>query len=93
MAECSKCIHSCVCKTADSCDGYVSGCEHFVPANWIPSNADCIRAMSDEELREFLCNNTKCEVCKFELWGGCNLRNWLKQPADMRGEEDETSLH
>ena len=29
MAECSKCINNAVCKTADSCDGYVSGFEHF----------------------------------------------------------------
>ena len=26
---CSKCIHKAVCKTAESCDGYVSGCKHF----------------------------------------------------------------
>lgn len=30
MNECTKCIHHPVCKTAESCDGYVSGCEHFV---------------------------------------------------------------
>ncbi len=29
MNECTKCIHHPVCKTAESCDGYVSGCEHF----------------------------------------------------------------
>jgi hypothetical protein len=29
MAECKKCIHNAVCKTAESCDGYVSGCKHF----------------------------------------------------------------
>ena len=28
--ECTKCIHKEVCKTAESCDGYVSGCKHFV---------------------------------------------------------------
>ena len=27
--ECTKCIHKEVCKTAESCDGYVSGCKHF----------------------------------------------------------------
>ena len=27
--DCTKCIHKAVCKTAESCDGYVSGCEHF----------------------------------------------------------------
>ena len=28
--ECTKCIHKAVCKTAESCDGFVSGCKHFV---------------------------------------------------------------
>lgn len=28
--ECTKCIHKEVCKTAESCDGFVSGCKHFV---------------------------------------------------------------
>lgn len=32
--ECTKCIHKAVCKTAQSCDGYVSGCEHF-KGGWI----------------------------------------------------------
>ena len=32
--ECTKCIHKAVCKTAESCDGYVSGCEHF-KGGWI----------------------------------------------------------
>lgn len=27
--ECTKCIHKAVCKTAESCDGFVSGCTHF----------------------------------------------------------------
>jgi hypothetical protein len=32
--ECTECIHHPVCKTAESCDGYVSGCKHFNPG-WI----------------------------------------------------------
>lgn len=31
--ECTKCIHNAVCKTAESCDGCVSGCKHF--KGWI----------------------------------------------------------
>ena len=46
-----------------------------------PTNADRIRAMTDEDLKEFLCSITKCEVCQFEAWGGCELLEWLKQPA------------
>ena len=56
-----------------------------VPSNCKPmpmTNADRIRAMTDEELREFLCSITKCEVCRFEAWGGCELLKWLQQPAE-----------
>ena len=30
MAICGKCIHLDVCKTADSCDGHVPRCKHFM---------------------------------------------------------------
>ena len=46
------------------------------------TNADRIRAMSDEELKEFICSILQCEFCKFEGWGGCELLEWLKQPAE-----------
>ena len=46
------------------------------------TNADRIRTMSDEELKEFLCSIMKCEFCKFEGWGGCELLEWLRQPAE-----------
>lgn len=65
------------------------------PSNYKPkpqTNADRIRAMSDEELAKIiicpkqvcdklhiLVGRTDCEACSLE---------WLKQPADMRGEED-----
>ena len=53
------------------------------------TNADRIRAMSDEELCEFLCQYSFFEMCD----EGCNdctykgkcderLLEWLKQPAD-----------
>ena len=47
----------------------------------IPSNADKIRAMSDEELKEFICSNSQCKFCKFERWGRCELLEWLQQPV------------
>lgn len=31
--ECTNCIHKAVCKTAESCDGYVPGCKHFKEEN------------------------------------------------------------
>lgn len=46
------------------------------------TNADRIRAMSDEELKDFLCSILQCEFCKFEGWGGCECLKWLQQPAE-----------
>ena len=45
------------------------------------TNADRIRAMSDEELKKFICSMFKCEFCDFELGERCGLLNWLQQPA------------
>ena len=47
----------------------------------MPSNADKIRAMTDEELKEFICSNSQCKFCKFERWGRCELLEWLQQPV------------
>ena len=66
----------------------------------IETNADRIRAMSDEELTDaWIRDNTICHRCAY--WGECEcdefvtnekcregILEWLKQPADMRGEED-----
>ena len=30
MSDCGKCLHVDVCKTADSCDGKVPNCKHFL---------------------------------------------------------------
>ena len=46
------------------------------------NNADKIRSMSDEELKEFICSILQCKFCKFEGFGGCELLEWLQQPAE-----------
>lgn len=62
-----------------------------------PTNADRIRAMSDEELAEFLCDRT--ENCNLGYCPGADLCNcvdgkangylkWLKQPAEGGGMRD-----
>ena len=44
MAYCGKCLHLDVCKTADSCDGHVPKCKHFMDKDkyaaqeWIPAS-------------------------------------------------------
>ena len=46
------------------------------------TNADRIRAMSDGELKEFICSNSQCKFCKFERWGRCELLEWLQHPCE-----------
>ena len=46
------------------------------------TNGDRIRSMNDEELQAFVCSILQCEFCKFEGWGGCELLEWLQQPAE-----------
>lgn len=45
------------------------------------TNADKIRAMNDEELKEFICSISQCKFCKFEGWGRCELLERLQQPV------------
>lgn len=52
----------------------------------VPTNADHIRAMSDEEMKDFLCSILQCEFCKFEGWGGCECLEWLKAPYKEKEE-------
>ena len=49
------------------------------------TNADRIRGMGDEELKEFICSILQCKFCKFEGWGGCELLEQLQQPAEEDG--------
>lgn len=62
-------------------DKVTSWCVEGPCGDQMPSNADKIRAMSDEELKEFICSNSQCKFCKFERWGRCELLEWLKQPV------------
>lgn len=50
------------------------------------TNADRVRAMSDEELAKFICSHLKCNTCDFAGWV-CSLRDWLKQPAEEGDHE------
>lgn len=70
-----------ICENPTKC----SGCRYFDFTggyNETTTNADRIRAMSDEELKDFLCSILQCEFCKFEGWGGCECLEWLQQKAE-----------
>ena len=59
------------------CSACMSGDDHFRPAkpkNKQMTNADRIRAMSDEELAEFLIDLADD--------GNLRIREWLQQPAE-----------
>jgi hypothetical protein len=56
----------------------------------VPTNADRIRAMSDEELGKFLGECKFCDICdegcdNCTYHGDCDKRllDWLKQPAEV----------
>lgn len=104
--DCSTCKHDYdddCCPVKPPCDNCVQ-CSHSAPTNWEPAdyykpdtNADRIRAMTDEELAAILnafsayfdeCNRSSsvvdCNDC--ELNELCSLRegealNWLRQPV------------
>lgn len=54
----------------------------------IPSNADRIRVMTDEELANFLFTNVDCSTCTMH-GGGCSvdcekwILSWLKAPVEV----------
>ena len=44
------------------------------------TNADRIRAMSDEELKDWYCKNRDCGDCDLCRPFGCRFKDWLQQP-------------
>ena len=66
------------------CDILCADCQHYDNTGgkkW-QTNADRIRAMSDEELSTLLCDISDCSHCRWGEYSGCTVREWLKQPAE-----------
>ena len=72
---------------------YIDGPEGKEPSNWKPkpmTNADRIRAMTDEELAKFIPDWSYTNACKCDEqpYVDCNnecekcVAEWLKQPAE-----------
>ena len=87
MSNCKLCLADCAFKGKDMKKG---NCKGYIPM----SNADRIRAMSDEELSEFISHieigdfgqqvygKTFCDMCKGQYeCDDCRLW-WLQQPAE-----------
>ena len=83
MSNCKLCLADCAFKGKDMKKG---NCKGYIPM----SNADRIRAMSDEELAEFMAIPCQCEVRpKRDGFRECGndlclqyLLKWLQQPAE-----------
>lgn len=66
-------------------DNYNSWCVEGPCTDRVPSNADRIRAMSDEELGRFLATveNRRSAAGGGAIWkGAAHAIDWLKQPAE-----------
>ena len=86
MGICEKCKNTMCRRKRDD----ITGCSLFIAKDTkVLTNGDRIRAMSDEELAEFIVDFELCDVCSKE----CNalidnedcdqqLLKWLKQPAE-----------
>ena len=90
MAHCKDCIHFNVCEAFGKTvkfhvdDGV---CLHFAKDINVPTNADRIRAMSDEELIGFLVQfqeETINRFARFEFPNYSATADWLQQPAEKK---------
>ena len=78
--KCNNLVNDWCKKVIDSPDQDMQrDCQYFCEK----TNADRIRAMTDEELKKFICSMFKCEFCDFELGERCGLLNWLQMPAEV----------
>ena len=78
--ECTKCIHNAVCKTAESCDGCVSGCKHF-------KEEKRGRWMREQILIGVEYSCSACGGCKHSIASYHSCMNYCPIcGADMKGE-------
>ena len=87
------------CKKYDDCrsgSGLTWPCGAYVPAQ--TTNADRIRAMSDEELAELMRSMMDCDSCENMFSFKCDgsyehcssvCLKWLQQPAEEDKHEDD----
>ena len=54
---------------------------------WKMTNADRIRAMSDEEIAEYVCRNSINTLCDIICGGECNAISTLKRSGDWACKE------
>lgn len=89
--ECTKCIHNAVCKTAESCDGCVSGCKHF-NQGWIsvkerlPEYEEPVMGW-DAEMRDMgIVNFIYGQFLDIIDMSETNVTHWMPLPEAPKGE-------
>ena len=82
MSNCKLCLADCAFSGKDMKKGT---CKGYIPM----TNSDRVRAMSDEELAEWMCSLMTAECCdqRCPARDICNLGDnglvkWMKQPAE-----------
>lgn len=80
------------CNGADSECACPILCADCTAADWtggteIKTNADRIRAMSDEEIAEYVCRNSINTLCDIICGGECNAISTLKRSGDWACKE------
>ena len=97
--KCNKCSNANICLDHIEIPS-LSGCTSGIPDRKVPTNADKIRNMSDEELAEQLFNKSRCDNCfancndkdNCPSLGSCYSRHleWLQSEVKRpRRKEDE----
>ena len=87
--KCVTCIRKdCPERTNQDDLDFIVGCDDYLDHE--PTNADRIRAMSDEELAKWLCGISTAECCDRSCpardmcdIGDNGMIKWLKQPAEV----------
>ena len=90
MKDCESCVHKYLSPMSDTCRKCGIAMLNYEEAKPKPqTNADRIRAMSDQELAEFMANVAECQFCTVksewctESEAACkrNWLDWLRQEA------------
>lgn len=73
-----ECGHICLaCGSYDDMQTFRPSSRAYYPEPPKVTNGDRIRAMSNEELAQFLCQIGDCKTCPFSSIQ-CNIREWLE---------------
>ena len=80
--NCKNCRSRCIHAGKDRDFVCVNGVSCKITMEKPQTNAQKIRAMSDEELQRWFCKGRECWNCPFRCWDRCTFNDWIKQTAE-----------